>query len=213
MVGRDYIIKGEYEKGFKVISGVINDCINVNNHQLILQCYKQVIYYSINTCNFSLMKSYVNKAIEISIEHHYEDEIPIILRLKGYERIRSGKLEEGEKILKEAIVLFDNLRNKEKYILNVAAAYDFIGESKMIKKQYNEAFNYYELAINMCEERDMKLGLPIFYTNAGEALYEMGSYDKAYNYVKKAMALYEELNFIWGRAKANDLFDSTYCEK
>ena len=206
MVGRDYIKKGEYEKGFKIICDVINDCVDVDNHQLILQCYKQVIYYSINTCDFSLMKNYVDKAIQISIKQHYEDEIPIILRLKGYERIRSGKLDEGEKILKEAINLFINLKNKEKYILNIAAAYDFIGESKMIKKQYNEALNYYELAINICKERDMKLGLPIFYTNAGEALYEMESYDRAYNYVKKAIILYEELNFIWGRAKANDLY-------
>lgn len=206
MVGRDYIKKGEYEKGFKIICDLINHCADSENQQLILLCYKQVIYYSINIGDFSIMKDYVDKAIEVSIKQHYEEEIPIILRLKGYERIKSGKLEEGEKILKEAIELFNNLRNKEKYILNVAAAYDFIGESKMIKKQHKEALYYYELAISMCEERNIKQGLPIFYTNAGEVLYEMGSYDKAYNYVKKAMVLYEELNFIWGRDKVEKIY-------
>ena len=152
------------------------------------------------------MKNYIEKAIEISLKHQYEDEIPILLRLKGYERIMVGELDEGEKILREAIDLFNNLKNKEKYILNIAAAYDFIGESKMIKKQYNEAFKHFELAINMCKERDKKLGLPIFYTNAGQALYELKLYSEAQAYLKKALDLYDELKFIWGRAKAENLY-------
>lgn len=213
IVGRDYIRKGEYENGLSIIYGLINDYVKINNNQMVLKCYKQIIYYCINTSDFSLMKSYIDKAIEISVKHHYEDEIPVMLRLKGYERIMVGKLDEGEKLLKEAIDLFNNLKNKEKFVLNVAAAYNFIGESKMIKKQCSEALKCFELAISMCKERDVKLGLPIFYTNAGQALYEMELYDKAYNYIKKALALYHELNFVWGRARANNLYDMLSCRE
>ncbi|OAA92184.1 AAA family ATPase [Clostridium ljungdahlii] len=213
MVGRNCIRKGEYEKGFSFINDVIHNSIMINNYKLTLQCYKQMIYYSINIANFPLMKNYIDKAIEISVEHQYTDEIPVILRLKGYERIMDGKLDEGESLLKEAIGLFDNLKNKEKYILNIAAAYDFIGESKMLKKQYDQAIRYYELAINICLERDVNLGLPIFYTNAGEALYKIGYYKKAYNYIKKALSLYDKLNFVWGRAKAKNLNDILSCKK
>ncbi|MEY8000023.1 AAA family ATPase [Clostridium sp. Mt-5] len=211
IVGRDYIRKGEYQKGYSIIYELISYAINGDNYKLTLQCYKQLIYYSMNISNFSLMKNYIDKAIEISIKYNYEDEIPVILRLKGYEKIMNGKLHEGEKLLKEAIELFNNLKNSEKYVLNIAAAYDFIGESKMIKEQYDEALKCYELAINMCTERDVNLGMPIFYTNAGEALYEMGMYEKAYNYIKKALRLYDELNFVWGRAKANNLNDMLSC--
>lgn len=207
IVGRDYIRKGEYEKGLNIIYDVINDCINIKNYGLVIQCYKQVIYYCMNTCNFSMMKDYIEKAIEASLKYEYQEEIPILLRLKGYERIMIGELNEGEKILKKSIELFNNLKNKEKYILNIAAAYDFIGESKMIKKQHKKALKYYELAISICKERDMKLGLPIFYTNAGQALHEIGLYNEARDYIKKALELYDELNFVWGRAKANKLYD------
>ena len=207
MVGRNYIRKGEYEKGFSIIYGLINNSIEIGNYQLALQCYKQVVYYSMNISNFSLMKEYVDKAIEISTEYHYDNEIPVMLRLKGYEKIMSGELDEGEKILNKSISLFNNLGNKERYLLNIAAAYDFIGESKMMKKEYDEALKYYELAINMCIEKDIQLGLPIFYTNAGQALYEIGQYNKAYNYISKALELYGELNFVWGRDKADKLYE------
>ncbi|MBV7274776.1 AAA family ATPase [Clostridiaceae bacterium UIB06] len=207
IVGRDYIRKGEYERGFSIIYGLIKNSIDIQNYQLALQCYKQVVYYSMNISNFPLMKEYIDKAIEISTEHHYDNEIPVMLRLKGYEKIMSGELDEGEKILKKAIDLFNNLGNKERYILNIAAAYDFIGESKMVKKEYDEALKYYELAINMCIERDIRLGLPIFYTNAGQALYEIGQYNEAYNYISKALELYGELNFVWGRDKADNLHE------
>lgn len=204
--GRDYIRKGENEKGFNIICSLIKDNIN-NNDSLLLQCYKQSIYYSINISDFTLMKNYIEDAIKISEKNHSDNEIPVLLRLKGYEMIMTGNLDEGEKVLKEAIALFQKLMNKEKYALNIAAAYNFIGESKMIKKEYDKAIDYYEKAINICNERELRLGLPIFYSNAGQALYEIGNYDKAYNFIKKALKLYDELNFVWGRERTKKLYN------
>ncbi|SNS89611.1 Predicted ATPase [Anaerovirgula multivorans] len=202
MEGRLCIRQGNYDKGMHIIREIIDKSLEEKEYTLALKGYRQMIYYCINTQNIVLMVELIEKALEIAEKQEDKEEIGILYRLKGLLKIIEGEYEEGEEILKNAILIFNTLPQPEKYLLNIAAAYNYIGESKRHNQKFQEAIDYYKKAIAICQEKKILRGLAIFQTNTGLAFHAMGEDEKAKSYFNKALKIYKKLDSLWGRSIA-----------
>ncbi len=206
ILGRYYIMKGDYDVGLAKINEMIEKSLKLDDYESALRGYMKIIYYCINTHNVKLMSKNISKSFEITKERCQKPQIGILLRLKGLQKIMEGKFNDGEEILKNSINVFNVLEEKEKYISNIAASHNYIGESKRYRKEFKEAILHYEKSISICESRGLIGGLTVSNTNAGQAAYDMGDYEKAKKYFNKAIDLYKQFDLVWGRATANGYF-------
>ncbi len=202
MVGRGYIRSGDYRQGLDIINGMIEHALRIENCDIAIKGYKQMVFFCINTFNTELMDKYLEEAIAVAEKCRNREELCILMRLKGMQRVMNGRFSEGGNILKQAIDMFESLEHKEKYILNIAACYNFIGESKRRSMEFYSSLSYYDRAIVICREKDIKRGIPIFSTNAGQAAYDMGDYTKAKTYLDSAIRAFMQLDSLWGRSTA-----------
>lgn len=202
MIGRFHITQGEYGKGLDIIREIIPKAVETNNWGYVLKGYRQLIYYCINTQNTGEMGEYLSKALEITEISGEKGEMAILLRLKGYLKIMEAKYDEAESLLEQAIFVFKMLNDHNYYVLNIAACYNFIGESKRHQCKFDEAIEYYSKAITICEESSVLRGVTIFYTNAGQAAFDKGDYEGARFFLKKSLGYYSQLDFLWGRSTA-----------
>ena len=88
------------------------------------------------------------------------------------------KYEEAEKLLNESINTFNITKQvAEKYSLNIAAAYNYIGEIRRFQMNFEDAIIFYEKAISICESKNSLVSLAVFNINAGQAAFDMGDYE------------------------------------
>lgn len=204
ILGRYYIMKGDYDTGLVKINDMIEKSLSLNDYESALKGYMKIIYYCINTRNNKLMSENIRKAFKIAKEYGHRGQTGILLRLKGLQKIMEGKYGEGERILKKSIDIFKLL--DEKYIPNIAASHNYIGDSKRYKKQFDKAIEQYEKAISICEDKGLIGGLTVANTNAGQAAYDKGDFKKAKKYLRKAIDLYEQFDLVWARSTANGYY-------
>lgn len=202
MTGRHYINNGMYEKGLSSISEVIEIADGEANIEYLIKGYLQNIFYSINTHNLGMMKENINIAFEYANKNNLAFEKGILLRLEGLYLVLQSKFDQGEALLLESIQIMKRFKDKDKYTLNIAAAYYYMGDSNRFKGDFKEAIKYYEKAIEICENNDLLGRLTLFYTNAGHSAYNLGDYLLAQRYFESAIKLYEQLDFPWRRSIA-----------
>jgi len=206
ILGRYYIMKGDYDTGLTKANEMIEKSLKLEDYQSALKGYMKIIYYCINTRNNKLMSENIRKAFKITKEYGQRGQIGILLRLKGLQKIMEGKYLEGERLLKNSINIFKTLEEKEKYISNIAAAHNYIGDSKRYRKEFNQAISHYEKAIAICEDKGLIGGLTVSNTNAGQAAYDKGDFEKAKEYLQKAITLYQQFDLVWARSTANGFY-------
>lgn len=202
MLGRFHIRQGEYQEGIHLIQQLINEAIEMKDYVMALKGYRQMIYYCINIQDTEQMTVFLEKALQIAKNSGNQGELGILMRLKGLERILSGQYEEAEICLKNAIHIMQGLKDRDQYVLNIAAAYNFMGEGKRHVRAFQEAIDYYEKAIALCEGKKLERGLSAVYTNAGQAAFDMGDEKRAKDYFTKALEMHRKLDSLWGRSIA-----------
>jgi DNA-binding SARP family transcriptional activator len=202
MTGRHYINNGLYEKGLAVIEDVIKVAENHSNDEYLIKGYLQNIFYSINTHNMSMMRENIQVAEEIAASSDYKFETGILMRLKGLYYVLKAEFSKGEQLLIDSIEVMKQFKEKDKYTLNIAAAYYYMGDSNRFKGAFREAIQYYEKAIEICENNDLLGRLTLFYTNAGHSAYNLGDLLLSQRYFESAIKLYEQLDFPWRRSIA-----------
>jgi len=199
--GRYLIREGRYKEGIKCIVNMINYSGKINNHCYILKGYKQMIYYCIQTYKIDLMKKYIKKGLIVAREHNKKGEIGILLRLDGLNQLMIGDYESAERLLKKSIETLkkiDSIDNK--YALNIAASYNYIGEIRRHNMEFSKSLYYYDKAIKICKDNDVLKSKNIFNINAGQSAFEMGDYFSAKNYFINALEIFNELNILWERS-------------
>lgn len=201
--GRYLISEGEYDRGIEIISKMIEIADNKENKDFALKGYRQKIYYCIQTHNAELMNTYLEKGLKLAKEGSLANESAILLRLKGLNMIMQGEYYKAEELLKQAIALFNSINQEDnKYILNIAACFNYIGEIRRRNMRFSSALNYYDKAIQICESKRISWGLTIFCTNGGQSAFEMGDTHRAKAYLKKALNIYMNMGILWGRSTA-----------
>ncbi|MBU5485436.1 AAA family ATPase [Clostridium sp. MSJ-11] len=201
MKGRYLIREGDYDQGTGFIQEMIEKSLEIRDRDYALEGYKQMIYFCIQTNNTELMIKYVSSALNLAVECNYHKEIGILLRLKGLYNIMCGEYEEAEKLLNESINIFNVTKQvADKYSLNIAAAYNYIGEIRRFNMKFVESLNYYDKAIAICENKNALTSLAVFNINAGQAAFDMGDYCRAKDYFEKAYELYNQFDSVWRRS-------------
>ncbi|TCO75253.1 AAA family ATPase [Marinisporobacter balticus] len=201
--GRYFIREGEYENGVCDIQKMIEIAREIKDADYVIKGYRQMIYYGIQTYNVEWMGKYIELGLDLAKAYNDQKDTGIMLRLKGIEKLMDGKHEEAEEFLKQSIRIFEVVNEYEdKYTLNMAAAYNYIGEIRRQNMKFMRALEYYDRAVNVCVEKNVIGGLTIFYTNGGQTALDMGDDDRAKVYFEKAIQLFDQLNTLWGRSTA-----------
>ena len=160
------------------------------------------------------MIKYIELGIDLALDLNYHKEVGILLRLKGLYKIMCEKYDEAEKLLNESINTFNITKQvAEKYSLNIAAAYNYIGEIRRFEMKFEDAINFYEKAINICESKNSLISLAVFSINAGQAAFDMGDYEKAKDYFEKADELYMKVDSIWRRSVEEAFMSLILCKE
>ena len=212
--GRFLIKYGKYEKGVEHIEQVIVQSKELKNNQYLLPGYQQMIYYYIQIDEPEKMIDYIELALELSIKENSHQSIGVLLRLKGLYEMMSGNNQSAEKLLKESIntfMLTDSIAKK--YAVNIAAAYNYLGEIRFNEHQFEEAYTMFSEAISLCSQKTSLSSLSVFYTNAGAALFAQGKFDESEEVLLKSLRIYKELNTFWKRPRLDAYLSLVYLEK
>lgn len=199
IMGRLYIAKGQYEDGLKNINISKTIAIKLNSKEFILSNYKQLIFYSIQVHNLNIMKENIDKIIEITGTNSIDEEVGTVLRLYGLYCIKIKDYVKAEKLLIESIDIFNSLSiQRNKYLLSIAACYNYLGQMYKSIENYNVAYDYFIKAIDTCNDEYTANGIGIFYSNAGQVLYYLNDINNAYKYIIKSIDYFKKTNALWG---------------
>ncbi len=200
LAGRYYISVGEYNKGVTNIQISIKLSAKLDNLLYLLNNYKQMIYYAIQSDKDDVMLEYIEKCLNLLDKRDIIEERGIVLRLKGLYLIKTKKYHEAESVLYESISIFSSLNKfSSKYSVNISACFNYLGQMNKDSGNNEEALDYFMKAINICNENSVVKGLEIFYSNAAQALYNLGRYPEAESYINKSLGFFDKFNAIWGR--------------
>ncbi|MBN2284959.1 MAG: DUF2791 family P-loop domain-containing protein [Tissierellales bacterium] len=201
--GKYYIRNGEYKLGLPCIDLFIKYSEENNSYNHMLDGYHQIIYYSIQVNDLNRMNLYLNKIQKITSQNSDVKETGTLYRWKGLYAIRVEDYDNAVIYLQKSIEIFENLSLLEnKYVVNIAAAYNYLGNINKYKGEYLSAIEFYKKAISLCESNNIMKGLDIFYTGLGQSLYESGQHETAHHYILKALEYFNKYNNSWGRAIA-----------
>ncbi|NEW63366.1 AAA family ATPase [Granulicatella sp. zg-ZJ] len=203
--GRYFIFCAEYEKGLEAIHQVILKAKMSNDTEYVLEGYRQIIHYYIQLDDAENMQRYIELAINAATQANNHEFIGILLRLKGLYHLMSGDLDTAINLFYQSIstlTITDYL--KEKYSLNIAAAYDYLSEVESIKGNYENAVLLLEKSINIAISQQSPSSLVVFYTNMGVILYMMEDYERSKYFLLKAKQLYSNtFSSLWKEVQLN----------
>lgn len=200
LMSRFYIITGKGDLGLSLTEKMIQLAMESLNTEYMLKGYKLMVFHYINTKQVEKMLEIITKAIHLAHHNEMKAELGVFIRLKGYSYILRGDYQRGENFLKGAVNLFERLKERPRYILNIMACYYYLGESQRLQKCYTNAILHYEKAVTLAETYGYIDRLTLFYSSLGQVYYESDDLVSANEYFSKAIGLYEEFDFQWGRA-------------
>lgn len=200
LAGRYYISIGEYNKGVSSINISIKLSAKLDNLIYLLNNFKQMIFYAIQIDNSDLMHEFIEKCLGILDKKDIIEEKGIILRLKGLYFIKIKNYQAAASALNESISIFSSLNKfSSKYLVSISACYNYLGQMYRDTNDNETALIYFNKAIEICNENSIEKGLEIFYSNAGQSLYNLEKFTEAEIYIKKSFELFDKFNVIWGR--------------
>lgn len=202
MESRYFINNGLFDRGLEYVDELFECAKKIGEKSHELKALLVKIHYSINAHKMVLMTALITEAMAIAVGLDMAFEIALLKRLSGFNNVLIGKYDKGEALLQESIMLMGNLGDKNKYILNIAASYYYLGDSYKFRGDFTKALEYYQLAIELCNDYGIVGRLTIFYTSAGQTYLNMGNSGKANAYFDMALELYEMLDFPWRRSIA-----------
>jgi DNA-binding SARP family transcriptional activator/predicted ATPase len=204
MVGRYWIRVGQYENGVRSIEQMMELSKELEDRNFyLLEGYKQMIYYCIQTNNSADMRVYVSRGTELAMKCSNSKELAVFFRLKALYKKMTGRYAEAERLLWESIRRLSADKGDEvQYAPAIAAAYNYIGDIRKSEGSYSEALEHYTKAIEICEQRNILTSLAIFSVNAGEAAYNTRDFQRAKQYFNAALDIYKHFKFTWGKSIA-----------
>lgn len=200
MDARYHIKIGSYVQGLKALEELKRQAASFGEIKWQVKAGFQEIFYCINAHRTAQMELVVDETLELAESAGMEMETAVLMRLKGFQRILVGSYEDGEIFLTDALRRFQKFNEPQRYALNIAAVYYYLGEGRRYRGQWKEAQGYYTEAIRLCQDIGEEGRLTIFYTQSGHGAYESGDFKQAEVYFKQALKLYERYDFRWGQS-------------
>jgi DNA-binding SARP family transcriptional activator len=201
--GRHLIRQGDYKEGTRLIGELARLAGERDNRELIIKANLQLIYYCIQTHRVADMKHYLGVVTQVNENDQASETTGILLRLNGLCHLMSGELTNAEELFNQSIRFFSEANiTREKYALNIAACYNYLGEIRRYGKEFAKALNCYDKALGISEEKKVFRSYSFFNTCAGQAALGLGDHARAFHYLKRAIKHYEQSDLIWRRSVA-----------
>lgn len=197
---RYYIQTGKYELGLAYISEALENPFVKKNPSLHLGFIRQQVYYSIQVCDVELMDQCTYSGLMLSRAENNNVEHAVYHRLRGlYFILRSDYKKAIVSLLKSIDYLEQASTVSHTYIINIAAAYNYLGELHRKQCHFKEAESYYKKSIELLENNNIPPN-PTFYANLGRTYYDEHNFEKSHQCFKKAYEQYSVTSIIVGRA-------------
>ena len=201
LYGRYNKNRGNQAEALLCLNKMVSVAENNNYVGYALNGYLQLIHYYVNINDVSLMSKIIEKAENTAKLLEDKCKMAIVWRFKGYSFILTGRYNDGENYIYKALDIFNSSPNREKYILNMVASLFYLGESYRIQESYEKALDYYNQAIDLCDENEEFPAVALIFSKIGYIKYNQNNIDEAQFYFLKSLKAYEKSIFAWGRAE------------
>jgi len=199
MKARYLIRHARYDEGMALIVTLIEISKQCEDEEMLFKAYVQWIYYLIQTEQVSKMEAIIAKISDLNRSPKNE---AVLLRLMGIGSLMANRYEEARVYFSDSIGCFEKLGKGGRYVLNIAASYNYISEAFRRQGRMDEALEDVERAIELCRLHNIMRGSSIFNTNAGIIAYNMGKLDLAKAYFEEALKNFETVDTLWRRSEA-----------
>ncbi|HML33957.1 AAA family ATPase [Sporomusa sphaeroides] len=190
MMGRHYIWSGEHLLGIKMIHQLLRLASVKGIQDYLLKGCQQMVFFGIQVNKPSIVKKYAEKLLQIAEEANLTEKKAMALRFMGIAAALRHEPEQAERYYRQSIGMFKKLAmHNNRYSLNIAAAYNYIGNLRRDAHNLEEALTYYEQAVKFAGHKRSSEGVAVFYVNAGYAAFILGDFDKAHQYMSEALAV------------------------
>ncbi len=193
---RYYIRQGHYQEGMTLVEWILK---HSDDEEMLFKAYVQWFYYLIQTEQVSDMDAVILKMSKLNRSAKND---AVMKRLMGIGSLMAGKYEEARIYFSDSIACFENLGKVGRYVLNIAASYNYISEAYRRQNRLDEALEMVERAIELCRLHNMMRGSSIFNTHAGIIAYDMKNQTLAKAYFEEALKNYETVDTLWKRSEA-----------
>lgn len=202
--GRYNIAMGEYEAGISCITKSIELAELLGEKKMLLNNFKQMIFYGIQVENLEQVKKYVIRGLSsLEAEAGENEEKGVFTRLKGWYLLHEGQYEEAEETLNEAMRIFKNgVEDSEYFSMSIAACHGYLGDLYRCRGDLEQAVSYYKTAIEMGTGKVVTNGLGQFYSSLGQIYYLQQKYEEAEEYLEKAVSCLQRHGYCWGLERA-----------
>ena len=196
--GRYFIRSGEYQKGIHDIQKVISYTRELKRLDFLLEGYRQIIYYCIQTENISEMAYYTDLALEDAIQANNHEAIAIQLRLKGLYHLMVGDEEQATRHLYRSIDCFSLTNSMQtKYAIQIAASLAYLAEIEQIRGHFQVAVTHLEEVLRLVGEQAADSVHVVFDIDLGIAYYWEGDLVQARLCFDRAQKILSSVRFPW----------------
>ena len=199
MKARYLIRHARYEEGMALIGTLIDISKQREDDEMLFKAYVQWFYYLIQTEQVNKMDAVMAKVSELKRSPKND---AVMLRLMGIGSLMANRYEEARVFFSDSIGCFEKLGKVGRYVLNIAASYNYISEAYRRQGRMDEALGDVERAIELCRMHNIMRGSSIFNTNAGIIAYSMGKMALAKSYFEEALKNFETVDTLWRRSEA-----------
>lgn len=159
-----------------------------------LALLKDLSFNEIN--DFDTKLGYAEELITLALSMENFNYLYYGYYLKGEAKQFTGNLEEAISAYFESI----EIAKKGKLISSEGAAYGAVADIYTISENHETAMLYYGKAISTLRKSKDTIALASFILNAGDALLTNKKYDSALTYFKESGALFEQADYVIGKA-------------
>ena len=196
--GRYFIRSGEYQKGIHDIQKVISYARELKRLDFLLEGYRQIIYYCIQTENLSEMAYYTDLALEDAIQANNHEAIAIQLRLKGLYHLMVGDEEQATRHLYRSIDCFSLTNSMQaKYAIQIAASLAYLAEIEQVRGHFQVAVTHLEEVLRLVGDQSVDSVRVVFDIDLGIAYYWKGDLVQARLYFDRAQKVLSGVRFPW----------------
>ena len=196
--GRYFIRSGEYQKGIHDIQKAISYARELKRLDFLLEGYRQIIYYCIQTENISEMAYYTDLALEDAIQANNHEAIAIQLRLKGLYHLMVGDEEQATRHLYRSIDCFSLTNSMQaKYAIQIAASLAYLAEIEQVRGHFQVAVTHLEEVLRLVGDQSVDSVRVVFEIDLGIAYYWKGDLVQARLYFDRAQKVLSGVRFPW----------------
>lgn len=195
------ISQGRYEQGLESVNkALLLNRQNGNDPLIRIRCLRLLNFYRLNIWKTKDLEASLLECIKLGEEFGFREDLAIDCRLLGLFCAMQGDYKASLRYLKRSMRIFADFPMKSRiYTNNIAACYNYMGETYRKQEQFEKAVNAYDKAITLSQETPCP-GKAVFYSNLARALLAMGKLEKSEKAFYMADEVYNDSAALIGRS-------------